>query len=65
MTTAVQELLDSFDALSDAEKHEAGTQLLERILRAVSGELPNEELVTAAEGLFLELDAGEAGDAQP
>jgi hypothetical protein len=40
MTIAVRELLDSFDALSDSEKHEAAAHLLERILHETSGELP-------------------------
>jgi hypothetical protein len=30
MTTAVQQLIDSFDALSDTEKQEAATELLRR-----------------------------------
>ena len=32
MTTAVQQLLDSFEALSDAEKQEAAAELLRRTL---------------------------------
>ena len=65
MTTAVKELLDSFDALSDAEKHEAAAHLLQRALQLPAGDIPEPALVSAAEELFLKLDAREAQDAQP
>jgi hypothetical protein len=44
MTTAVRELLDSFDALSDTEKHEAYAYLLQRMLQASSGDVPEAKL---------------------
>jgi hypothetical protein len=62
MTQAVQELLWTFDALTDAEKHEAAAHLLRRVVEAESGDVPEESLVAAAEDLFLELDAREAAD---
>jgi hypothetical protein len=62
MTVSVQQVLNSFDALSDNEKREAALALLQRILRDVPGDLPEEILVAAAEELFLELDAIEASD---
>ena len=62
MTQAVQELLYTFDALTDAEKHEAASHLLRRVVDADSGDVPEESLVAAAEELFLELDAREATD---
>lgn len=65
MTTAVKELLDSFDALSGAEKHEAAAHLLQRALQLPTGDIPEMALVSAAEELFRELDAREAQDAQP
>jgi hypothetical protein len=65
MTTAVRELLDSFDALSDTEKHEAYAYLLQRMLQASSGDVPEAALIAAAEELFLDLDAAEARDPQP
>ena len=65
MTTAVQQFLNSFDALSDAEKQEAVAEVLRRSSQLVLGDLPEEALVAAAEELFLELDAREAADAQP
>lgn len=64
MTEAVQALLDTFDALSDAEKQEATVQLLRRVVEEESGDVPEEALVVAAEELFLELDAWEAADGQ-
>ncbi len=65
MSSGVQQLLNWFDALSDAEKHEAATEVLRRVLRSAPAELPEESLVAAAEELFLDLDAREARDAQP
>lgn len=65
MTTAVRQLLDSFEALSEAEKQEAIAEVLRRSTQLVPGDLPEEALVAAAEELFLELDAREAADAQP
>jgi hypothetical protein len=65
MTTGVEELLKSFDALSEPEKQEAAAYLLRRVLQGVSGDLPDEALVAAAEDLFLELDAREAHGGQP
>jgi hypothetical protein len=37
-------------------------QLLRRVVDEESGDVPEEALVAAAEELFLELDAREAGD---
>ena len=65
MTGAVQELLAAFDALTEAEKHEAAAQVLRRVVEGESGDIPEEALVAAAEELFLELDAREAADGQP
>ncbi len=64
MTATVKELLDTFDALSDADKREATLQLLRRVVDEESGDVPEEALVAAAEELFLELDAREAADGQ-
>lgn len=64
MTTAVRQLLKSFDALSDGEKQEAAAELLRRVLREVPVEIPDESLVVAADDLFRELDAREAADGQ-
>jgi hypothetical protein len=65
VTTAVQQLLNAFDALTDAEKHQAAAEVLRRALELAPAELPEEALVAAAEELFLDLDVREAADAQP
>jgi hypothetical protein len=62
MTGAVQELLKTFDALTEAEQQEAAAQLLRRCAEGESGDVPEDALVAAAEELFLELDAREAAD---
>jgi hypothetical protein len=59
MTIAVQQLLTSFDALSEAEKQKAAAEVLRRVLRSVPGQFPEESFVAAAEELSLELDARE------
>jgi hypothetical protein len=65
VTTAVKQLLDSFDALSEAEKHQAAAELLRRVQQEPFEEVPDETFVEAAEELFRELDAREAADAHP
>lgn len=62
VTVAVTHLLASFDALSDAEKHEAVAEILRR---AAPRELPDDAFVELADELFRELDAREAADAKP
>ncbi|HEU5117467.1 MAG TPA: hypothetical protein VFT74_12555 [Isosphaeraceae bacterium] len=64
MSTAVQALIDSFDALSESERHEAVVEILRRSIPSDAADLSDEALVLAAEELFLELDAREASDAR-
>jgi hypothetical protein len=64
MTTAVRTLLESFDALTDAERQEAALEILRRVT-AEEGELTDEVLVAAADTLFCMLDAEEEADASP
>jgi hypothetical protein len=64
MTTAVEKLLASFDALSEAEKQEAAAAILRRTAQLAPADMPEDALVAAAEDLFLDLDAREAADAQ-
>jgi hypothetical protein len=61
MTAPVQQLLDSFDALPDADKHEAAVE----ILRRVAGERDpsGDALVALADELFCTMDAEETGHA--
>ena len=61
----VQQLLQSFESFSEADQREAAAQILRRTLESESFPLTDEELVAAAEMLFAELDAREAGDVQP
>jgi hypothetical protein len=63
MTTAVQQLLNSFDALPEADKHQAAVEILRRVSASVEGDLPEAALVEAADELFRALDAEEAGHA--
>jgi hypothetical protein len=64
VTAAVQQLLRAFDALTDAEKHQASAEVLRRIVQTAPPELPDETLIEAADGLFRELDAREEADAR-
>jgi hypothetical protein len=63
MTATVQQLLDSFDALSDIDKHQAAIEILRRFAGSVDGDLPESALVGAADELFRDLDAQEADHA--
>lgn len=64
MTTAVRQLLETFSALSEAEKHEATVEILRHAQQEALGALPDKALVEAADELFRELDEREAADAQ-
>jgi hypothetical protein len=64
MTTAVRSLLESFDALTDAERREAAAEILRRVV-PTEGDLTDEALVEAADALFCMLDAEEAANASP
>jgi hypothetical protein len=63
MTATVRQLLDSFDTLSDADKHQVAVEILRRFGSAAEGDLPEAALVEAADELFRALDAEEAGHA--
>jgi hypothetical protein len=58
MTTAIQALLETFDAFSDAERHEAAVEILRRVTPS-EGELPENALLEAADALFCVLDSEE------
>jgi hypothetical protein len=62
MTTATQALLETFDTLSDAERHEAAVEILRRVTTS-EGELPENALLEAANALFCALDSEEAVNA--
>jgi hypothetical protein len=63
MTAAVRQLLDSFDALSDADKHQAAIEILRQFATAAESDRPETALVEAADERFRLLDAEEAGHA--
>ena len=64
MTSAVRDLLRSFQSLIDAEKHEAASLLLRQVVQGETGDVGDESLVAVAEEMFLDLDAREADDGQ-
>ena len=63
MATATQHLLDSFDLLSAAEQQAVACEILRRMRDLDLPPLSDEELVSSAEALFLELDRRENTDA--
>jgi hypothetical protein len=64
MTTAVRNLIRSFQSLSDAEKREAASFLLRQVVQDETSDLGTEPFTAIAEELFLDLDAEEAGNGQ-
>ncbi|MBI1916422.1 MAG: hypothetical protein HYS12_17065 [Planctomycetes bacterium] len=63
MTAAVRQLLDTFDALPEADKHQAAVEILRRVTAGVEGDLPETALVEVADDLFRALDEQESGHA--
>lgn len=63
MNTSVQQLLESFDVLSEADKHRVAVEILRRVSGDAEGDVPGSALVEAAEELFRALDAEEANHA--
>jgi hypothetical protein len=59
MTALVQELLNTFDRLTDAERLVLVLEILKRTIYLDFPPLSDEDLVMNAEGLFLELDEQE------
>jgi hypothetical protein len=64
MTTAVRNLIRSFQSLSDAEKREAASFLLRQVVQDETSDLGTEPFTAIAEELFLDLDAEEAGNGE-
>jgi hypothetical protein len=60
MTALVQELLNTFDRLTDSERLELVLEILKRTIDLDFPPLSDEDLVLNAEALFLELDEEEA-----
>lgn len=59
-TAAMNEILKSFDQLTDSERLEVVSELLKRVAHLNSPPISDEDLVLNAEALFLELDKREA-----
>ena len=59
MSATVEELLDSFDHLPEAEKRKLASEIIRRTLELDLPSLTDDELVLNAEALFLELDQRE------
>jgi len=60
MAALVQELLNTFDRLTDSERLELVLEILKRTVYLDFPPLSDEDLVLNAERLFLELDEQEA-----
>lgn len=64
MTTAVQQLIRSFESLSGSEQHEAKVEILRRSPVDAYGDIPDACLLEAADALFCEMDKEEARHAE-
>ncbi|MCI0361422.1 MAG: hypothetical protein L0211_23310 [Planctomycetaceae bacterium] len=62
MSSKVKKFLESFDSLNTAEQREAAAQILRRTAVMDSPPLTDDDLVSMAEELFLQLDAEEAAN---
>lgn len=62
MITTAQDVLDQYVKLPNAEKHKVISALLRESIELETPEVSDDELVFAAEGLFLELDRREANN---
>jgi hypothetical protein len=56
MAISVQEMLDTFDNLTESEQQEIALEILKRVSTLNLPQLSDEDLVLNAEALFLELD---------
>jgi hypothetical protein len=62
MNAAVQQFLDSFDALAEADKHRVVVEILRRE-STIRGDVPEAALIEAADELFRALDSEESAHA--
>jgi hypothetical protein len=60
MTASVQEVLSTFDSLSESERIEVVLEILKRVIYLDFPPLSDEDLVWNAEEIFLELDKQES-----
>lgn len=62
MTVDAQSVIQSFERLSEIDKKEVALEIVRQSLKFDFPPLTDDELVLNAEGVFLELDKGEATD---
>ena len=62
MALSAQQIIESFEGLPESEKQTVAYEILRRSVYADVPPLTDEELVAAAEGVFLALDARESED---
>ena len=60
MTKLVDELLNSFEKLPEAEKRELASEIMKRSLALDLPQLSDDSLVVAADQVFLQLDKDES-----
>lgn len=60
MTTLVEELLNTFEQLTDSERLDLVLEILKRTVDLDFPPLSDDDLVLNSEGLFLELDEEES-----
>jgi hypothetical protein len=65
MTASARELLEAIEKLPEAERLGLAAEILRRTSHRDLPPLSEEDLTTAAEELFLQLDAREAADERP
>ena len=65
MTCSVQEFLDTFDHLPEAERREAASEILRRVKELTFDPISDDELLISADELFLELDRREDMNERP
>ncbi|MGH8521764.1 MAG: hypothetical protein ACREU9_10200 [Gammaproteobacteria bacterium] len=56
MTNAAQKLIDSFEALPEAEQHEVLAQLLHRLIDSPYASFSDEDFTQSADMIFKEFD---------
>ena len=65
MTRSVQEFLDTFHHLPEAEQREAASEILRRVRGLTFDPISDDELLISADELFLELDRREDMNERP
>lgn len=60
MTFAVEEILKTFDQLTDLEQLDIASKVLQRVIHLDFPPLSDEDLILNAESIFLELDQQES-----